>query len=164
MVEENNRKDQELFELQKKELFDLQRKPTASKPSSPWTGTTITSTVAPKRGWSNNKATPSPISARANPLFNNNIAWPAIPPATPSPKAERPKSASQSWKQKAEPLKQEDPLQQFQDWAIKGIIDLNKTVNASVDPEMFFGFIKDIADPFEVIFFDNSFLCLMITF
>ena len=140
-LEEKRRKDQELFELQ--------RKQTASKSSGPWTGTIITSTVVPKPVW-DNSATQSPVSARSNPLFNNNAAWPAIP--TPPPKKEQPKLVSQSPKQKAETSKQDDSHQQFQNWAIKGINNLNKTVDASVDPDMFFGFIKSITDPLDVSF------------
>jgi hypothetical protein len=140
-LEEKRRKEQELFEIQ--------RKQTATKPTGPWSGTTITSTIVSKAVWGSD-SNRSPVNTRAAAPTISNSAWPAMPtPATPPPKKETPKQQPKQNAQK----KQSDPKKEnneFQKWAIKAIKDLNKSVDATVDPEMFFGFIESVIDPVDV--------------
>lgn len=73
-------------------------------------------------------------------------------PSTPPQKKEVPKQQQQQQqaqkKQQADTIKKN--INEFQKWAIKAIKDLNKSVGASVDPEMFFGFIESVIDPVDV--------------
>lgn len=104
-----------------------------------------------------NDSNRSPVNTRAAAPTISNSAWPAMPtPATPPPKKETPKQQPKQNAQK----KQSDPKKEnneFQKWAIKAIKDLNKSVDATVDPEMFFGFIESVIDPVDVSFKKEKF-------
>uniref|UniRef100_A0AC34F7B9 GYF domain-containing protein n=1 Tax=Panagrolaimus sp. ES5 TaxID=591445 RepID=A0AC34F7B9_9BILA len=133
----------------RKEQDEIQRKQNTTKPSSPWSGTKITSTFVSKStvGGSNdsNQSPANPRAATSTPVINNS-AWPAMPaPATPPPKKETPKQQPKQNAQK----EQSDP-NEFQKWAIKAIKDLNISVGTTVDAEMFTGFVESVIDPLDI--------------